>query len=246
MRAAFVTGVSRGLGESIAALLVDHGFRVCGFGRALSARLERAGCQWVEVDFADAARSAAACEAAMSAIAHEQPGYTVLVNNAAAAEPVGRFGAMSADGLARALTVNLLAPALLAELFCRIFPGPDGERRIVNVSSGAAQRAIPGAGHYSIAKAGLEMLTLALAADHRDAGFRAVTVRPGIIDTGMQAFLRGQSPEVLPSASMFQGFHRGGQLVPPDTTARVIVDRLILDPVEHGRTYTYQELSGAA
>ena len=50
--------------------------------------------------------------------------------------------------------MNLTAPALLANAFCRAFPGPDGERRIVNVSSGLAQRTMPGTAHYSVAKAG--------------------------------------------------------------------------------------------
>ena len=121
-----------------------------------------------------------------------------------------------------------------------------GERRIINVSSGSASRAIPGGGLYSVAKAGLEMLTATLAADHRDAGFRAINVRPGIIDTDMQVAARSQDPAMFPAVAMFQGFHKGGQLVPAQTTARVIVDRLVLGPVESGRTYTYQELSEAA
>lgn len=243
MRAAIVTGVSRGLGEAIAAALLGHGFRVCGIGRGLSARLERAGCQRVDIDFADVARIGECCATALTDLARVRPAYTVLVNNAAAVEPVGRFGRMPADALARALAINLVAPALLSNLFCRIFAGPDGERRIVNISSGAAQRAIPGAGHYSIAKAGLEMLTSALAADHAEPGFAAISVRPGVIDTGMQTYMREQSPDVVPAVPMFREFHRGGQLVAPDTTARVIVDRLILSPVEHGRTYSYQELA---
>ena len=74
-------------------------------------------------------------------------------------------------------------------------------------------------------------------------GFRAISVRPGVIDTDMQRFARSQTPEVLPAVALFQGFHRAGQLVPPATTARVIVDRLILAPVDHGRTYTYQDLA---
>jgi len=87
------------------------------------------------------------------------------------------------------------------------------------------------------------MLTTALATDHRDTGFRAISVRPGIIDTDMQAFMRTQSAETLPAVPMFQAFHSSGQLVPPDVTAGVIVDRLVLAPVEHGRTYSYQEFA---
>jgi NAD(P)-dependent dehydrogenase (short-subunit alcohol dehydrogenase family) len=88
------------------------------------------------------------------------------------------------------------------------------------------------------------MLTRALAAERQGDRFRAITVRPGIIDTGMQEYMRSRPKEVLPAVALFEGFYKGGQLVPPDTTARVIVDRLVVDPVEHGRTYTYQEIAG--
>jgi len=55
--------------------------------------------------------------------------------------------------------------------------------------------------------------------------------------------MRAQSADTLPAVPMFQAFHSSGQLVPPDVTAGVIVDKLVLAPVEHGRTYTYQELA---
>ena len=47
---------------------------------------------------------------------------------------------------------------------------------------------------------------------------------------------------VLPSVELFKGFHAGGQLQPPEAVARKVVDRLVLAPVENGRTYNYAEL----
>ena len=139
--------------------------------------------------------------------------------------------------------MNLAAPIALANLFCQVFADDASERRIINVSSGAAGNTMPGVSNYCVAKAGLEMLTRALAAERHDERFRAITVRPGIIDTGMQEQMRSQPSDVLPVVALFEGFHKGGQLVPPDTTASVIVEKLVVAPVEHGRTYTYQELA---
>ena len=92
------------------------------------------------------------------------------------------------------------------------------------------------------AKAGLEMLTRQLAAEHDAATFRAISVRPGVIDTDMQTFMRTQSPATLPSVELFIGFHRDQRLVAPDAVAEKIVDKLILSDVEQGRTYNYREL----
>ena len=132
--------------------------------------------------------------------------------------------------------VQLLISAVLKP------PDPALPRRVINVSSGAAQTALAGESVYCVAKAGMEMLTKALAVEQQAPGFRAIAVRPGVIDTDMQVFARSQSKDVLPSVELFQGFHRDGRLVAPDVVAAKIVGRLVEDDVEHGRTYSYQEL----
>jgi NAD(P)-dependent dehydrogenase (short-subunit alcohol dehydrogenase family) len=237
-----ITGVSQGLGEALARELLTRGARVLGLGRRTSPRLAGGAYRFVECDLADATRLPAIVGPAFGDITAQQPRAVCLVNNAATLDPVGVIGATEADAIARSLCVNLTAPTVLAGLFCRTFTSDAVERRIVNVSSGAAQSAIAGESLYSIAKAGLEMLTRALAAERPSRTLRAITLRPGLIDTPMQAFARSQSRERLPSVDLFQGFHRAGQLVAPDVVARKVVDRLVLGPIEHGRTYSYAEL----
>jgi benzil reductase ((S)-benzoin forming) len=123
-----------------------------------------------------------------------------------------------------------------------MFASTEMQRRVINVSSGAAETALPGEAAYCVAKAGIEMLTRTLAAEQKASGFRAITLRPGVMDTDMQAFTHSQSLETLPNVEMFQAFYREGRLVPPAMVAKKVVDRLILGDVEHGRTYTYPDL----
>jgi NAD(P)-dependent dehydrogenase (short-subunit alcohol dehydrogenase family) len=237
-----ITGVSQGLGEALARELLARGARVLGIGRRSSPRLASDAFRFVECDLADVTRLPAIVTPAFDDIASHEPRAVCLVNNAATLDPVGVIGATEADAIARSVCVNLTAPIVLASLFCRSFTNDAVERRIVNVSSGAAQSAIGGESLYSIGKAGLEMLTRALAAERPSRSLRAITLRPGIIDTPMQAFARSQARERLPSVDLFQGFHKAGQLVPPDVVARKVIDRLVLGPIEHGRTYSYAEL----
>ena len=241
-RCAIVTGVSKGLGEAIAANLLARGFDVVGVGRSASPRLSMQAFRLERVDLADSARLASAAEALFAQLAATSFASIAVVNNAAVAGPVGTFGELVADEIQNALTVNLIAPAIIANAFVRAFREGSGDRRLINVSSGAAIRPIAGAGVYNVAKAGLEMLTSAIAAEHASTGLRAMTIRPGVIDTPMQAFMRTQPAQRMPSLAMFKGFHDNGQLVPPDVTASKIVDRLIIGPVENGRTYSYAEL----
>ena len=242
VRTAIVTGVSRGLGDALASALLARGWQVVGIARTAPSRPAAPAWRFLRCDLAQTASLAATVRPVFEAIAAERPAAVCLINNAATAEQVGVLGSLEPADIAASLAVNLVAPVVLSNLFCRVFDDDASDRRIVNVSSGAAQSTLPGDALYCVGKAGLEMLTRSLAAEHASARFRAITVRPGIIDTPMQAFARAQSKERLPSVDLFKGFHEGKQLVAPDVVARKIVDRLVDGPVEHGRTYSYAEL----
>ena len=242
MKLAIVTGVSRGLGEALAADLLARGWRVVGIGRHDSSRLAAPAYHFVAADLAQAKGLETVVGHAFAHAASHRPAVAALINNAAGAGPVGVFGRLAGPALVESLDLNLGAPAVLCNLFLRTFVDPACDRRIVNVSSGAAERTLPGGGAYCVAKAGMEMLTRMIAAEQGDSPVRAITLRPGIIDTEMQVYMRGQSEELLPSVELFRGFHASGQLQPAATVARKTIDRLLEAPIEAGRTYSYAEL----
>ena len=242
MHAAIVTGISRGLGASLAAALLGRGYRVLGIGRVSNPALGGERFRFARIDLADAAHLDESLAAEFSVLAASKPASVCLLNNAATAGPVGMLGALASADVAASLAVNLAAAVALANLFCRVFCDPAQPRRIINVSSGAAQTPLAGESLYCVAKAGLEMLTRTLAAEQTALHFRAISVRPGIIDTDMQQYARSRPREQLPCVDMFREFHSQGRLVPPDVVAAKIIDKLVLGDVEHGRTYSYQEL----
>jgi len=240
--AAIVTGVSRGLGAALGGELLERGFTVLGIGRASNPALTGERYAFVHLDLADPADIDTTLAPAFEELREHRPASVCLVNNAAAAGPVGTLGGLAAGEITSALAVNLAAAVALANLFCRVFSDAEMTRRVINVSSGAAETALPGESVYCVAKAGIEMLTRGLAAEQQAPTFRAITVRPGVMDTDMQIFARSQPPDVLPSVELFKGFHREGRLIAPEVVASKIVTRLVLEEVEHGRTYSYQEL----
>ena len=239
-RIAVVTGVSKGLGAALAGVLVARGNDVVGIGR--SAELSHPSFRLVAADLREVRAVHGAIESLFAELAARRPAAIAVINNAAVAGPTGTIEALDVDSVEDALAVNLHAPMVVAGAFVRAFAKGPGDRRLLNVSSGAAAHAIPGIGTYCIAKAGLEMLTSVVAAEHGAHGVVAVTIRPGVIDTPMQVFARSQSREALPSIDMFRGFHESGQLQSPEATAAKIVDKLVIGAVENGRTYSYAEL----
>ena len=232
MQAAMITGVSRGLGEALAAELLARGWNVLGVGRKSGARLAGARYRFVELDLADVGKIDATLSVPLTDIRSSHPASVVCINNAAIAGPVGVGGRLTAHDIASSLAINLAAPGAIANLFCRVFADGVEDRRIVNISSGAAQTVLPGSAMYCAAKAGLEMLTRALAAEQGANGVRVITLRPGILDTDMQAFMRSQPEDVLPAAGLFKGFHERRQLVAPNVAATKIVDKSNIDAFE--------------
>src|SRR5207249_1406644 len=65
-----------------------------------------------------------------------------------------------------------------------------GKGTVINISSGAAHHPLEGWSAYCSAKAGLAMLTSAIALECADAGVRVFGLSPGVIDTDMQAAIR--------------------------------------------------------
>lgn len=242
MRVVIVTGVSRGLGPAIARVLLDRGLTVLGVGRSSAAGLEGDRYRFAPCDLADLAGIDAALAGAFGALAGLAPEFACLVNNAATTEPFGVVPRHDGAAVAGSLAVNLGAPIALAALFLRAFPEATVERKIVNISSGTARAAIAGSGLYCAGKAGLEMLTRVLAVESQDPAFRAVSLRPGVIDTDMQTRAREQSEDVLPSVAMFRKFHADRRLVAPEVAAAKIVEQVILGEVRNGATYAWPDL----
>lgn len=241
MHAAIVTGVSRGLGEALAAALLARSAHVLGVGRRSSPKLSGERYRFVACDLAQPAEVAAAVLPALRELAGLRLSAVTLINNAAVATPLGRSGELDIGEADAAFATNVTSPLALTELFLRSFDA-SLERRVLNISSGAAQTAIAGSAVYCVSKAALEMLTRAIAADHASPRFRCIALRPGIFDTGMQALMREQDPSTFPSAAMFRGFKESGALKDPAAVAVRIVERLIAAPVEHGRVYTHSDL----
>src|SRR5256885_16904745 len=88
-RLAIVTGVSRGLGEALALDLLGRGYDVLGIGRHDSPRLTHARYRFVRCDLADAGALDEALAQPFDRAASAHPDAATLINNAAAADPVG-------------------------------------------------------------------------------------------------------------------------------------------------------------
>ena len=177
-----VTGAAGGIGLACAQAFAAAGDRVTGVD-ARSPELEAAMARIRREHGVDTAALALdlsdpECGTAVRTAAERLGPVDVLVN-AAGLYPATPLSQMTADAWDRVQHVNVRAPVLLA---IALAAQGSGSRCVVNISSGAATRARPGAAHYCTSKAALEMATKACAVELADAGVRVNAVAPGFVE----------------------------------------------------------------
>lgn len=176
-----LTGGTGGLGRAVLAAMLSDGARVVAsyIDEAEIERLdgglaEHGSLELVRADLAD---ESGALELARAA-GERVDGLVCLAGGYAASGPLHEA---PADELASLIELNLMTAHRAARA---IVPAMlEGGGSIVLVGARAALEPFAGGGSYSVAKAGVIALARALAADYRDAGIRANSILPSVIDT---------------------------------------------------------------
>jgi NAD(P)-dependent dehydrogenase (short-subunit alcohol dehydrogenase family) len=212
-----VTGASRGLGAAAALAAAEEGADVVLTARTIEdlqrqADLVRQKGREALVVAADLSQPQD-CRRVVQQALERFGGLNALINNGGVLEPIA--GIAQADPQAWLLNwqVNVMAPVLLVQAALPALRLSAG--RVVNVSSGAAEKVTTGWSAYSLSKAALNHFTRFLAAEEPE--ITALAVHPGVVDTAMQATIRnkGEGGMRQEDYQRFVGFHRQGQLLPP-------------------------------
>ncbi|SAK66185.1 short chain dehydrogenase [Caballeronia glebae] len=225
-----LTGHTRGLGASLAALLLAQGAEVLAISRKRNDELAArhpGELHEVELDLADLPKLTEWLSGETLSRFVSGATRVLLVNNAGMLAPVGSLVDQEPAAVARAVSVNVAAPLMLASAVAQA-SGQATDTRIVHISSGAARNAYPGWSIYCATKAALDHHARAVALDGNRA-LRICSVAPGVVDTDMQAEIRGVDLERFPMRERFDALKRDGQLATPEASARKVVDYLLSD-----------------
>ena len=221
-----VTGASRGLGAAVARWLAQAGAAVTLVARseeklmAVAADVGDLGGipHPVRADVSDCD----ACRNAVEATLDHFGRIDSLVNNAGVVQPLAPIADTHPQEWRRNIEVNLLAPFYLISAAISELRRHNG--RIVNISSGAATMALATVSAYCTGKAALNHFTRVLAAE--EPAVTALTVRPGVVDTDMQAVLRDEDEvdNAMPveQIAYYRQLKERGELEPPEIPARAI------------------------
>jgi benzil reductase ((S)-benzoin forming) len=225
-RLALITGTTSGIGAALCRILLERGWSVLGVARR-AAVLDHPLYRHLQLDLKDHAELVRRFEAEVGPWIGDARWERVgLVNNAANPEGLKLLARLSVEELHAIYDVNTIAPIWLIGFVLRsIRPGV--ALRIVNVSSGAASRGIPGMAAYSGSKAALRLVGMSLASEwdqptpwHQVPADAAILdYEPGAVDTDMQAAARALPPEEFPWAGLFREMAARGRLQPPEAPA---------------------------
>jgi NADP-dependent 3-hydroxy acid dehydrogenase YdfG len=184
-KTALITGAGRGIGRAIAKAFASEGAAVALVARSradlasVAAEVREAGGRALAVP-TDVTQDAAV-EALVEDVTGELGRLDILVTSAGAAA----FGPVSGSKPAdwdTMLSLNLRAVMLCCHA---VLPVMMRQRSglILNLSSIASKRALPGSAVYTATKAGVEAFSRVLAEEMRPHGVRVGVLIPGAVDT---------------------------------------------------------------
>ena len=212
-----ITGASRGLGLAIAQDAAALNANVVMFAR--SADLLAQEAQYIR----DGGGSALAvpgdiskledCRRLVEKTVSNFGRLDSIVHNAGILEPLAPIAEADPAVWQQSLLVNLLGPMMLTQAALPYLRQNRG--RVIHVSSGAATYAIAGWSAYCTTKGGLNQLSRALAIE--EDLVTSLAVRPGVVDTEMQALIRTLGAEGMPEEAheRFLRLKETGELLPP-------------------------------
>ncbi len=228
---AMITGTTSGLGGALTTILLEKGWSVLGMARR-GAPVQHPRYHHLAVDLKDPETAAQAIREAWSRLRPPQLHRLALVNNAAALGPIGPLHRCSPQEILEITALNQVTPLWLMGFVRQ--EGQAADLRVINVSSGAAYSPYDGWGLYCATKAGLLMGGRVMAEEWErlrrlgqgPKSFGIVSYSPGVVDTPMQAAVRGAAAADFPEVDKFVNLNREGNLVAPARTAAVMADLL--------------------
>ena len=232
-----ITGASKGLGEGIAIeLLHEKHYLIC-ISRGKSEKLEKLAeakncpITFISFDFNVTQDIPELGRLIFEQIPLDKASGVYLINNAGVIHPIGRIEACPAEEVEKHMRINLIAPMLLTSAFIKHTRGWKMEKRVINISSGAAKNPYHGWSSYCVGKAGLDMFSRCVGTEQEDEDYpvEAMAVAPGIIDTEMQDTIRDTSEEQFIHRQRFVELKETGQLVPPRVAGKHLA-KLLFSP----------------
>ncbi len=197
---ALITGTGRGIGKSLAKLLLNKGYRVVGYSRTNN--INHPNFQFIQIDLSiiDNVKNISLPE--------HKDGNVVLINNAATIGEILPFNKKKEKGIISEYNLNIITPSILSNKFINTY---QQKKLILNIGSGASKKSIPSWSTYCSTKAAIDRLSDTIA-EENILNVKVFSIHPGIVDTDMQRKIRNTKKEDFALKHKFIEYYKTDQL----------------------------------
>ncbi len=226
----FITGSSKGLGKALTELLLTDKKNVV-YGISRTNNISHRQFKHIQIDLAD-----------LDVVKQfefpelKDAATITLINNAGIVGDIKYLGNLDCDKIISTYNLNLITPTLLINQLLKAYNN-DVKKLVLNISSGAGRSPIDGWNVYCATKAGLDMLSLVFKEEinNKKLNINILSLAPGIIDTGMQEFIRKADEANFSNIERFIEYKNNGDLADPISTAKLVA-KFISDKTLQGNT----------
>jgi benzil reductase ((S)-benzoin forming) len=139
-----------------------------------------------------------------------------FINNASIIEPIVKVEDLDESAIDRTISVNVKSTMVITKYLLKNYN--KNPLTFVNISSGAAKRAISNWSLYCSSKAFIEMFFNVAESEYKQHQF--FNINPGVMDTGMQKSVRASD---FPDVENFKDLQKENQLKEPIDVAEDIL-----------------------
>lgn len=145
-----------------------------------------------------------------------------LINNAGTLGEIARVEDIG--DIEKTVQLNTVAPLILTSTFINFTKDWTCAKKVINISSGAAQKPYYGWTVYCATKAAIDMMTKTIALEQESLpnGIKIIAIYPGVVDTAMQGKIRQSDKENFAAIDRFLELKANNALADATTVGKQI------------------------
>ncbi len=224
MKAIIITGVSSGLGKAFFDILKDKEYYLICISRSFNVYqnklVEKGNIELIKFDLNNIDDLTLKLN---SSIILNKCDFDelIFINNAGIISPIGKVGNIDEKDIKKSIHINLLSPILITNYLSALCIKKKIEFKILNISTGAADKPFEGWSLYCSTKSAIKMFFNVI--EKEKDNVVVVNIDPGALNTIMQEEIRNANKSYFPLVDYFRNLEKEGKLKEPSQVALIIL-----------------------